>query len=131
MIDYSKYNLSEMQAIVTVLDDLTDEMGVQKGYENDFYIALSEYMRASTRATALINQQARDREAAEAEKVNRIKEACVAGAPPAEAPAPANCILNNCGSQLLNCPIADPPAEPDMFGWVGDALDGLEVKLSD
>lgn len=105
MIDFSKYNLQEMQAIVSVLDDLTDEMDVEKGYENDFYIALHEFNRAALRAKVLIDQQARDHEAAEAEKVNRIKEACVAGAPPAEEPEPA----------------------PDMFGWVNDALDELKV----
>lgn len=88
MIDYSKYNLAEMQAVVTVLDDLTDEMSVVQGYEQDFHIALAEFMRASARAKALIDQQAHD----------------AAG----EAPAGA-----------------DDPAPPDMFGWVGDALDDL------
>ena len=78
MIDYSKYNQAEMQAIVTVLDDLTDEMSVQQGYENDFHLALAEYMRANARATDLINQQARD--AAEA------AEDPPASAPPAEEP---------------------------------------------
>lgn len=103
MIDYSKYNLAEMQAIVTVLDDLTDEMAetqaivtvlndltdemaVVKRFEHDFYIALNEYIRADSRAEFLIDQQARDHAAAEAEKVNRIKDACIAGAPPAEEP---------------------------------------------
>lgn len=104
MIDFSKYNLQEMQAIAAVLDDLTDEMSVVQGYEQDFQIALAEFMRASARAKALIDQQAHDHEAAEAEKVDRIKEACIAGDPPAA---------------------ADPPAPPDMFGWVGDALDDL------
>lgn len=108
MIDYSKYNLAEMQAIVTVLDDLTDEMSVEQGYENDFDIALYEFFRANTKANALIRQQARDHAAAEAEKVDRIKQAMAAGAPPAEAPA-----------------AADSPAPPDMFGWVGDAIDDL------
>lgn len=84
MIDYSNYNLAEMQAILTVLDDLTDEMSVVEGYEQDFAIALSEFMRANSRVNFLIEQQARDREAAEAEKVNRIKDACIAGAPPAD-----------------------------------------------
>lgn len=84
MIDFSKYTLQEMQAIVTVLNDLTDEMCVQQGYENDFHIAMAEYMRASVWAGALIDQQARDHAAAEAEKVNRIVQACVAGAPPAD-----------------------------------------------
>lgn len=86
MIDYSEYNLAEMQAIVKVLDDLTDEMSVVQGYEQDFQIALSEFMRASARATKLVDQQA------------------------AEHAVPA---------------AADPPAPPDMFGWVGDALDDL------
>lgn len=90
MIDYSKYNLAEMQAIVTVLDDLTDEMSVVEGYGPDFHIALSEFMRAFSRAMALIEQQAAEQDQ------------------PSEAPA-----------------AADPPAPPDMFGWVGDALDDL------
>lgn len=87
MIDYSKYNLSEMQAIVTVLDDLTDEMSVQQGYENDFHIALSEYMRATARATALINQQARDTGEAPAKvQPSWLYGTCVAD-PPADPPA--------------------------------------------
>ena len=58
MIDYSKYNLAEMQAIVTVLDDLTDEMSVIQGYEQDFHIAQAEFLRASAKAKALVDQQA-------------------------------------------------------------------------
>lgn len=106
MIDYSKYTLQEMQAILTVLDDLTDEMSVMPGHEQDFAIALSEYMRASSYVSDLVNQQARDHEAAEAEKVDRIVQACVAGAPPAEEPddhsdlrALVN-ILSRCSDQL-------------------------------
>lgn len=112
MINFSKYSLREIQAIVQVLDILTEDMP-----EDDigYAVAMSYYhvarkyeediMLQHEHAMAMVNRD--DHAAAEAEKVNRIKEACVAGAPPAEAPA------------------------PDMFGWVGDALDGLEVKLSD
>ena len=113
MIDYSKYNLAEMQAIVTVLDDLKDEMSVQQGYENDFHIALAEYMRASVRAAALIDQQARDHTAAEAEKVNRIVQACVAGAPPAEESAGLLDLqalvdtLSRCSDQLVALALAE------------------------
>ena len=106
MIDFTKYNLHELRAIGAVMDDL---MRVYAELEN-WRFAL--YVRSTAREvfraeSAAIDQQARDYAAAEAEKVNRIKDACIAGAPPTEAPA------------------------PDMFGWVGDAYDGLEVKLSD
>lgn len=129
MIDYSKYTLQEMQAILTVLDDLTDEMAVIPGHEQDFDIALSEYTRASAYVSDLIDRQAMDPELtvtvtrrrpvkvnlsslygtmqqAEAEKVDRIVQACVAGAPPAEEPdehsdlrALVN-ILSRCSDQL-------------------------------
>lgn len=105
MIDYSKYNLAEMQAIVTVLDDLTDEMSVVQGFEQDFEMALSEFLRASNRAKVLIDQQARDHAAAEAEKVDRIKQACVAGAPPAV----KCCNIDRCGVCLTDCPYTDEP----------------------
>ena len=81
MIDFGKYTLQEMQAITTVLKDLTDEMAAG-GYGNDFHIALNEYSRAVCLVADLIDQQARDHTAAEAEKVDRIVQACVAGAPP-------------------------------------------------
>ena len=129
MIDYSNYNLAEMQAIVTVLDDLTDEMSVQE-FKHDYELALCEFMRASARAKALIAQQARDHAAAEAEKVDRIKQACIAGAPPAV----KCCNIDRCGVCLTDCPYTDEPLPagsdepaPDMFGWVNDALDGLHV----
>lgn len=107
MIDYSKYNLAEMQAVVTVLDDLTDEMSVVQGCEQDFHIALAEFMRASARATALIDQQARDTGKAPAKvQLSSLYGKCVAGAPPAEEPddhsdlrALVN-ILSRCSDQL-------------------------------
>ena len=111
MIDYSKYNLAEMQAIVTVLDDLTDEMSLVQGYEQDFQIALAEFMRASARAKALIDQQARDHAAAEAEKVDRIKQACIAGAPPAEEPDE----------------LRDLRALVDILSWCSDRLAALAL----
>lgn len=101
MIDFSKYTLQELQAISDALDTLTDDF-----VERDLSVGwvFREYYNARAAVEKKIAQHAR--EAAEAEKVNRIKDACVAGAPPAEAPA-------------------DPPAPPDMFGWVCDALDDL------
>lgn len=113
MFDFSKYTLQELQAMSDLLDYLREDAGADALSYFCGCSLLQEIKRESLRLSRSIlmslEEQARDHEAAEAEKVNRIKEACVAGAPPAEAPA-------------------DPP---DMFGWVGDALDGLEVKLSD
>ena len=88
MIDFSKYTLTEMQAIVTVLDELTDEMISAPGYKDDeladFHIALYAFRKARSMARVLMDQQAQDHAAAEAEKVDRIVQACVAGAPPAD-----------------------------------------------
>ena len=91
MIDYSNYNLAEMQAIVTVLDEITDDMIDNELRDPDddladWHLVLDEYSRARRTADALILQQARDHAAAEAEKVDRIKQACVAGAPPVNTP---------------------------------------------
>lgn len=100
MIDFSKYTLQELQAISDALDTLTDDI-----VERDLSVGwvFSEYRNAREAVEKKIAQHAH--EAAEAEKVDRIKEACIAGAPPAEELEPA----------------------PDMFGWVGDALEGLKV----
>ena len=113
MFDFSKYNLQELQAMSDLLDYLREDAGADA---LSYFCGCSllreikhESIRLSRSIVMSLEEQAHDHAAAEAEKVNRIKEACIAGAPPAEAPA-------------------DPP---DMFGWVGDALDGLEVKLSD
>lgn len=102
MIDLSKYTLNEQQAINDVLYDLQRYLWdneMEWAYLHDaFFYSTMELRKA-------IDQQARDHAAAEAEKVDRIKQACIAGAPPAE----------------------EPEQAPDMFGWVGDALDGLHV----
>lgn len=100
MIDFSKYSVNEQQAINDVLYDLHHyllDTDMEWGYlRNALFLSSVDLERE-------LEQQARDYAAAEAEKVDRIKQACIAGAPPAEEPA------------------------PDMFGWVNDALDGLQV----
>ena len=88
MIDFTKYTLQELQAVVEVLDWLTDDMSSMSD-EMGMPLALAYYGAARTCEGRLVKQQAR-----------------AAG----EAPA-----------------AADPPALPDMFGWVGDALDDLCV----
>lgn len=108
MIDFSKYTLQELQAISDALDTLTDDI-----VERDLSVGwvFGEYRNARAAVEKKIAQHAREAareaacEAAEAEQVDRIVQACIAGAPPAEEPDPA----------------------PDMFGWVNDALDGLHV----
>lgn len=121
MIDFSKYTLQELQAITDALDTLTDDI-----VERDLSVGwvFREYRNAREAVEKKIAQQARDHEAAEAEKVDRIKQACVAGAPPA-----IQCSnIDKCGVCLAECPfIDDHEPAPDMFGWVGDALDGLKV----
>ena len=106
MIDFTKYTGQEMRAIVDVLDALTDDL-LSSDITESLSIPMREYRRAQVALRTTIEIEAADHAAAEAEKVDRIMQACIAGAPPADEPA------------------------PDMFGWVGDALDGLEVKLSD
>ena len=95
MIDFSKYTLQELQAIVSAFDTMLDDI-----CEHDLTVGwvFHEYGMARLAVEEAVKKQARDHAAAEAEKVDRIKQACIAGAPPAEEPEPA----------------------PDMFGWVND-----------
>ena len=104
MIDFSNYTVFQQQAMNDVLYDLVERLedcGSIWDYLRDMRTRSDVQLVVSI--DAQLAQQAHDHAAAEAEKVNRIKEACIAGASPAEEPEPA----------------------PDMFGWVGDALDDL------
>jgi len=118
MIDFSKYNLQELQAMSDLLDYLREDAGADS---LSYFCGCSllqaikhESLRLSRSILMSLEEQAEQAEqAGEAHcckvQLSSLYGKCIAGAPPAEAPA-------------------DPP---DMFGWVGDALDGLEVKLSD
>ena len=105
MIDFSKYTLQELQAISDALDTLTDDI-----VERDLSVGwvFREYRNARAAVEKKIAQHAR--EAAEAEKVNRIKEACVAGAPPAEDPDDLQALvdtLSRCSDQLVALALAE------------------------
>lgn len=92
MIDFSKYSLREIQAIVQVLDILTEDMPEE---DIGYTVAMSYYCVARKYEEDIMRQH---------EHAMAMQQARAAG----EAPA-----------------AADPPAPPDMFGWVGDALDDL------
>lgn len=100
MIDFTKYTLQELQAVVEVLDWLTDDMAHMSD-AMEMPLAFAYYGAARTRETMLVSQHVREAE--------RKLEALQAE-PASEQAVPA---------------AADPPAPPDMFGWVGDALDDL------
>ncbi len=59
MIDFSTYTLPELQAVVEVLDLLTDEMAHSLD-EMNFPQALAYYLAASAYESRLVNQQARE-----------------------------------------------------------------------
>lgn len=105
MIDYSNYNLAELQAMEQVLDDLTYRMSISETMKAHM-LPYHYYKEVKGAVLIAIDQQAREHTAAEAEKVNRIKNACIAGAPPVEEPdehsdlrALVN-ILSRCSDQL-------------------------------
>lgn len=90
MFDFSKYNLQELQAMSDLLDYLREDAN---GDALSYFCGCSllqaikhESLRLSRSIIMSLEDQARDHAAAEAEKVNRIKDACIAGAPPAEEP---------------------------------------------
>lgn len=87
MIDFTKYNRYQLQAIVEVLDALTDDL-ISSDITESLSIPMREYRRAVVAE--------REAEMLEAEQARDAAE-----------------------------PAGDPPAPPDMFGWVGDALDDL------
>lgn len=117
MIDFSKYNLQELQAMSDLLDYLREDAGAD---------ALSYFCGCSL-------LQAIKRESLRLSRsilMSLEEQACIAGAPPAV----KCCNIDRCGVCLTDCPYTDEPlpagAEepaPDMFGWVNDALDGLQV----
>ena len=127
MIDFSKYNLQELQAMSDLLDYLREDA---RADALSYFCGCSllqaikhESLRLSRSILTSLEWQAAAQ--AEAEKVDRIKQACVAGAPPA-----IQCSnIDKCGVCLSECPFIeeDPEPAPDMFGWVNDALDGLHV----
>lgn len=101
MIDFTKYTLPELRAISAVMDDFMREHVNSENWKFVEYVC-STAREAIRAESAAIEQQAKEtrilntyrravaaeREAAqaEAEKVDRIVQACVAGAPPAEEP---------------------------------------------
>lgn len=98
MIDFSKYTLTELQAMSAVLDDLTYRMSIcdtMKAHMLPYHY----YKEVTCAVAAAIDQQARDYAAAEAEKVQL--------------------------SSMYGTMAAAEATAPDMFGWVGDALDDL------
>ena len=132
MFDFSKYNLGELQAMSDLLDYLREDAGADA---LSYFCGCSmlqaikhESLRLSRSILMSLEWQAAAQ--AEAEKVDRIKQACIAGAPPAV----KCCNIDRCGVCLTDCPYTDDPLPsgadepaPDMFGWVNDALDGLQV----
>lgn len=91
MFDFSKYNLQELQAMSDLLDYLREDAGADA---LSYFCGCSllreikhESIRISRSIVMSLEEQAREHEAAEAEKVDRIVQACIAGAPPAEDPA--------------------------------------------
>ena len=90
MFDFSKYNLQELQAMSDLLDYLREDAGADA---LSYFCGCSllraikhDSLRLSRSILMSLEEQARDHAAAEAEKVDRIVQACVAGAPPAEEP---------------------------------------------
>ena len=84
MIDFTKYTLPELQAVADALDTLTNDI-----VERDLSVGwvFREYRNSRAAVEKKIAQQARDHAAAEAEKVDRIKQALdAAGDPPASNP---------------------------------------------
>lgn len=106
MIDFSKFNLQELWAIGAVMDDLTSKEVELESWQFACYFR-STAREAFRAESAAIDQQARAAGEAPAAKVQLSS---IYGTCAAEEQAPA---------------AADPPAPPDMFGWVGDALDDL------
>ena len=106
MINYSSFSIDQLLAVDEVLDYLTDML------DSDLEAAIvyREYRLAHQAVTTAIHQQARDHAAAEAEKVDRIKKACVAGAPPAEEPDDLQALVSNlsrCSDQLVALAFAE------------------------
>lgn len=102
MLDFSKYTLTELQAMSAVLDDLTYRMSISETMKAHM-LPYHYYKEVTGAVAAAIDQQAHDHAAAEAEKVDRIKQACIAGAPPAEEPDDLQALvdtLSRCSDRL-------------------------------
>lgn len=99
MIDYNSFSIDQLRAVNEVLDYITDML------DADLVPAIvyREYRIANKVLHMAIEQQARA--AGEA--------------------LPAKVQLSSLYGTCVADPPADPPAAPDMFGWVGDALDDL------
>lgn len=114
MIDFSKFNLQELRAIGEVMDDLARNEMKLESWQFDCYVR--SIAREAFRAeSAAIDQQAAELTVyaiprkpikIDPQSLKKFEELYNehAGDPPAA---------------------ADPPDPPDMFGWVGDALDDL------
>lgn len=96
MIDFSKYTLTELQAMSAVLDDLTYRMSISETMMDAHMLPYHYYKEVTGAVAVAIDQQARDHVTAEAEKVD-LKElewqeqaAPPASAPPASAPPAEN-----------------------------------------
>lgn len=113
MIDFSKYSLREIQAIVQVLDILTEDMPEE---DIGYTVAMSYYCVARKYEDEIMRQH-------EHAMARIVREDAVRKQASAAGEAPADKV--QLSSIYGTCTAADPPAPPDMFGWVGDALDDL------
>lgn len=112
MIDFSKYTLQELQAITDALDAMADaiiEYDLGSGY------VFTEYRNAREAVEKKIAQHVREAE----KKLAALQDRDAAEVPAAK--VQLSSIYGTCAAE----PAGDPPAPPDMFGWVGDALDDL------
>lgn len=115
MFDFSKYNLQELQAMSDLLDYLREDAGADA---LSYFCGCSllqaikrESLRLSRSILTSLEWQAAAQ--AEAEKVDRIKQACVAGAPSAVEPAGLRDLqalvdtLSRCSDQLAVLALAE------------------------
>lgn len=89
MFDFSKYNLQELQAMSDLLDYLREDARA----DSLSYFCGCSLLQAIKHESLRLSRSI---------LISLEEQASIAGAPPADSPAP-----------------------PDMFGWVGDALDDL------
>ena len=121
--DLNQMHRTLSRVINTKLDEAAEEWDAAHKNTKAYKAVVSEPV------TPVMAQQARDHAAAEAEKVDRIKQACVAGAPPA-----VNCCnIDRCGVCLTDCPYTDEPLpaeEPDDLRALVDMLSRCSNRLA-
>lgn len=117
MIDFSKYTLQELQAISDALDTLTDDI-----VERDLSVGwvFREYRNAREAVEKKIAQHVREAEKKSAGDPPELTVLVIPRKPIKIEPQDLKKF-----EDLYNEPAGDPPAAPDMFGCVGDALDDL------